>query len=146
MDRPVPNPWRSWRRNQRKIADLDGVLDPVSFVDFGESITVTIAVVVVAVLIVFVLLPLLGVAFELIVLLALLGSGIVGRVALRRPWIIEATDLDRPEGSVAFAVKGWRRSSQAIDELARAISAAGPPDRLSEGSEQLPRLPVASRS
>jgi hypothetical protein len=51
MDRPVPNPWRSWRRKQRKIADLDGVLDPVSFVDFGESIAVTIAVVVVAVLI-----------------------------------------------------------------------------------------------
>jgi len=88
-----------------------------------------VAGVVVAVL-VFVFLPLLGIAFELVLLFLLLTSGIVGRVFLRRPWIIEATNLDNPDRSAAFPVKGWRASGEAIHELASAIPASGLPDNL----------------
>jgi hypothetical protein len=52
---------------------------------------------------------------------------------LRRPWIIEAIDLDRPERSTSFAVKGWWHSRGAIAELSEALVANGPPNRLREG-------------
>jgi hypothetical protein len=52
---------------------------------------------------------------------------------LCRPWIVEARNLAHPEHSVAFAVRGWRRSGEAIVELRRAIPAGGPPVRLAGG-------------
>ena len=112
--------------------------------DFSEGlagILVGAAIAVLLAVVVFGLLPLIGIALEFAVLLALLGSGIVGRVLLRRPWTIEAIDLDRPERSAAFAVKGWRRSRRAIAELSEAIVANGPPHRLREG---VPVAPSAS--
>jgi hypothetical protein len=92
-----------------------------------ESIVLSIAMAILLVLIVLVLWPLLGIAFELVLLFLLLSSGIVGRVLLRRPWTVEAVNLDRPERSTAFGVKGWRRSGQAIEELRRAIAAGQTP-------------------
>jgi hypothetical protein len=102
-----------------------------AFLGIDDSIVATLVAAVAVALVVFVLWPLLGIAFELVLLFLLLTSGIVGRVLLRRPWIVEAANLDHPERSTAFGVKGWRRSGEAIEELARAIPAAGVPARLS---------------
>lgn len=81
-------------------------------------------------LLVFLLPPLVGVALEIVLLLMLLSSGIIGRVLLRRPWTIEAVNLGHPQRSAAFAVKGWRRSSQVIDELSRTLPASGLPQQI----------------
>jgi hypothetical protein len=95
-----------------------------------SSIVASIAVAVLIAVRVFLLLPLIGIALELILVFVVLSSGIVGRLVLRRPWIIEARNLDDPERSISFKVKGWRRSGQAIEELIRAIPASGLPAEL----------------
>jgi len=75
---------------------------------------------------------LLGIAFELVLLAAVLASGLFGRVVLRRPWTIEAVNIDRPGVRSAFAVPGWRRSRRALTALATAIETTGPPSALPE--------------
>lgn len=107
-------------------------------IDFGEAFqgdspVAVIAAIVLLVIAVFVLLPLLGVALELIALVFLLGSGLIGRVLLGRPWIVLAERIGDPEERVAFAVKGWHNSNEALRELRTAIAAAGPPDRIAAG-------------
>jgi len=87
-------------------------------------------------------LPLLGVALELIALFVVIVSGLFGRVVLRRPWIVTAEKLGDPEERVAFAVKGWRDSSEALRELRTAIAAAGPPERLARGKKLATRPAV----
>lgn len=100
----------------------------------GDNLPLAIAIAVGVALLVLVLLPLIGVAIEIVLLILLLSSGIAGRVLLRRPWIVEAVNLTHPQRSVAFAVKGWRQSSQAIDELAAAVRASGQPEQVSGGT------------
>lgn len=100
--------------------------------DLLGGILLVVAAVVVVVLFVFVVIPLAGILLELLLLAFLLGSGIVGRVLLRRPWIIEAVDVAQPERVSAFAVRGWRRSRRALGELAAAIEANGTPAGLAE--------------
>jgi hypothetical protein len=102
-------------------------------VDFGEAFqgdspAAVIAAIVLLVIAVFVLLPLLGVALELIALIFLLGSGLLGRVLLGRPWIVLAEKIGDHEERVAFAVKGWRQSSEALHELRTAVAASGRSD------------------
>ena len=142
LDRPPPNLRRLWRQN-RKEADEVNWLDAAWWME-GDSIVLGIAAVVVLVLVIFVLLPLLGIALELIAVLFLLSSGVIGRVILRRPWIVEAQELGDPEERVAFAVKGWRDSSQALRELRTAIAATGPPERLTVGEPLTTKRPSAS--
>jgi hypothetical protein len=86
----------------------------------------------VAILVV-VLLPLIGLALELILVVLLLGSGLVGRLLLRRPWTIEAQALGAEQRSVSYAVKGWGRSGRAVEEIATAIETSAPPDRITKG-------------
>lgn len=128
LDRPVPKIRRSLRGANDEIA-LEGGLEALS-AGAGDSIPLAIGVAVGVALLVFILLPLIGVALEIVLLLMLLSSGIVGRVLLRRPWTIEAANLGQPQRSAAFAVKGWRRSSQVIGELSRTIPASGLPQQI----------------
>jgi hypothetical protein len=138
VERPLPNLRRLFKANRKEAADgmewlpLDGLDSPAAM----------IAGAVVIALLVLILLPLLGVALELIALLLLIVSGLFGRVVLRRPWVVTAEKLGSPEERVAFAVQGWRDSSQALRELRTTIAAAGPPERLSHG-EALATRPAA---
>lgn len=87
-----------------------------------------------------ILIPVLGVALELIVLFALIWSGLVGRLLLGHPWVVEARNLDDGERAVAYAVKGFRNAGRATRELSAAVAAGGPPERLSGGQRTvLPR-------
>jgi len=135
VERPLPSLRRRFKANRKEAADgmewlpLDGLGSPAAM----------IAGVVVTALLVLVVLPLLGVALELIAILFLLASGIFSRVVLRRPWIVTAEKLGDPEERVAFAVKGWRESSEALRELRTTIASAGPPERLAHGK------PLATR-
>jgi hypothetical protein len=130
MNRPLPTLRGRWGRQDGETAVKRG-MDVVS-IDPTESILATIAGFVLVVLIVFVFFPLIGVAFELALVFLVLSSGILGRVVLRQPWIVEAANLDHPDRSTAFAVKGWRRSGEAIEALTQAIPATGLPSHLSE--------------
>jgi len=132
LDRPVPKIRCSLRDADSQVA-LEGGLETLSS-GLDDSIPLAIGAAIVVALLALFLLPLIGVALEIAILVALLSSGIVGRVLLRRPWIIEAVNLDHPQRSAAFAVKGWRRSSRAIRELTTAIPVSGPPERVSDGT------------
>ncbi len=86
-------------------------------------------------LVLIVLLPLLGVALEIVALIFVLCSGLAGRLLLGKPWWVEAVPLggDVEERGV-YAVRGWRASREAVPELATAIRATGePPQRLAHG-------------
>lgn len=96
--------------------------DPLDGFDFFDSVTVTLVIAGALLLILFVILPLLGVAAELIVVLAALGFGLFSRLVLRRPWIVEAKPLGGGE-TRRIAVRGWRASARAVDEVASRISA-----------------------
>ena len=130
MNRPLPDLRRRWGEKNRDRATTAGI-EAVSFT-IMDSIVLSIAAGIVVALLVFVLLPLLGIALELILIFLLLTSGILGRVFLRRPWIVEAINLEHPDRSTTYGVKGWRRSGQAIEELTRTIPATGLPPKLSD--------------
>ncbi|HET9677393.1 MAG TPA: hypothetical protein VFP21_07820 [Solirubrobacterales bacterium] len=145
LDRPAPNLRRSFKANREEATEagvLDGIFGAPNLTDSGASIALGIAVL----LVILILLPLLGVALELIALLFLVFSGVVARVVFHRPWIILAEKLGDPEERVAFAVKGWRDSSQALRELRTAIAATGPPERLTVGEPLATKRPTASSS
>jgi|GEM_PF-1266514 len=125
LDRPVPKIRKSLRTTNDELA-LEGGLEALS-AGVGDSIPLAIGVSIAVALLIFFLLPLVGIALEIALLLMLLSSGIVGRVLLRRPWTIEAVNLDHPQRSAAFAVKGWKQSGRAIDELSKTIPVSGLP-------------------
>jgi hypothetical protein len=138
MERPLPNLRKLWRQNRREVSGGD-LIDASFSLDAIDSLWPALAFALFALLIILVLLPLLGVALELIAVLFLLASGLFSRVVLRRPWIVTAEKLGDPEERVAFAVKGWRGSSEALRELRTTIAATGPPERLAHGE------PLATR-
>jgi hypothetical protein len=120
--------------------DESNLVDGIFALEGVLGTAIGLIAVVLAVAVVLVLLPLIGVALELAFLGLLLASGLIGRVVLRRPWTVEAIDLDDGERSVAFAVKGFGAAGRAAEELAQAISASGPPERLAAGTRAtLPR-------
>lgn len=106
---------------------VDRGLDLWALPDVSDGLPAAIGIAIAAVVLIFVFLPLVGVVLELAILIVLLCSGIVGRVFLRRPWVIEAVNLDDPERSTTFAVGGWRQSQRAIEALAQRIPASGVP-------------------
>jgi hypothetical protein len=136
LDRPVPRIRRSLGKVNDEVA-LESGLEASSV---GDSIPLAVGIAVAVALLVFILLPLIGVALEIVLLLMLLSSGIVGRVLLRRPWTIEAINLVHPQRSAAFAVKGWQRSTRAIDELVKTIPASGLPQHIAGG------IPIAVKA
>ena len=137
LDRPLPS-LRRWRKKKEGEPDAGSAVDFLG-IDLIDGTVLGLAIIAVVLLIVFVLVPLIGIAIELIVLAFLFGSSLIGRVVFRRPWIVEAVKVDELEERIAFGVKGWRQSSQALQELRTAIPATGPPERLTVGE------PLATR-
>ena len=138
LERPVPSLRKLWRNGKREVSGGD-LLDASFGLDAIDAFWPALAFALFVLLVILVLLPLLGVALELIAILLLLISGLFGRVVLRRPWIVTAEKLGDPEERVAFAVKGWRDSGEALRELRTTIAATGPPERLAHGE------PLATR-
>lgn len=126
LDRPLPNLRRRFqagRKEELEDATVEGLFS--TYIDGGWW---AIALAAAVLLIVFVLLPLLGVALELIALIFVLCSGVAGRVVFGRPWTVEAVTRDGGGRSVSFPVKGWHRAGEAAAELAREIAAGGRPE------------------
>ncbi len=145
LNRPVPKlfrPRRVRRRDAANAADragsIFGWVDPMMGVDVGDSLALLALVIgafILFLLVVFVLLPLIGIALELAIVIAFVGSGLFGRLVLRRPWTIAAISLDAPQRRTAFAVTGWRRSGRALAALAAAIETTWPPAALPEAEQ-----------
>jgi hypothetical protein len=133
LDRGLPKLGRSFRRG-RKEAEDSGFLDGTLAFEGLTGTVLGLIAAVFAVAVVVVLLPLLGIALELGLLVLLLASGLFGRVVLRRPWTVEAINLDDGERSVAFAVTGFSAAGRAAEELAGTISTSGPPHQLPQGA------------
>jgi hypothetical protein len=134
LDRPMPNLRRLWRKGKRE-GSAEDLLDAGFALEAVDAFWPTVAIAIFVALVILVLLPLLGIALELIALIFLLVSGLFSRIVLRRPWIVTAEKLGDPEERVAFAVKGWRDSSEALRELRTTLAAAGPPERLARGEK-----------
>jgi hypothetical protein len=147
LDRPAPKPFSRWR--SRRTARDDGAIGDSwglsALMDGLDGLAVVVTVIAAILLVVFVVLPLLGIAFELALLLGLLAASLFGRVVLRRPWTIEAVSIEDPTRRSAFAVTGWRRSRRALTALAAAVETTGPPAALPE-AEPLPREQALSRT
>ena len=111
-------------KDRREDLALEGGVEML-FAD--SSIAVTVALAVGFALFVLVVLPLIGLALELILLVAILGIGLIGRLVFRRPWIVEAVNLDHPQRSEEFGVKGWGESGRAVAQLSTAIQVSGFP-------------------
>jgi hypothetical protein len=142
MDRDAPNLRKRFGRGRK---ESDGWFDlplPDLF-DSAAGLAILAATVIVLLLLFFVLLPLIGLLLELLVLFVVLSSGLFGKLLLGRPWTVEARNLDDPERSVAYAIKGYRRAGDAVTELASAIGAVGPPERLTAGERTLLPRPEA---
>jgi hypothetical protein len=127
LERPLADLRRRIRERRREI-DAGDALDAIWVLDGVDSLGVAISLSVAAILVVVVLLPLLGIALELVVVLVVVAWGAFARIALRRPWVIEARNLDDATRSSSYAVPGWRASGRAIEELRAAIAVGGPPD------------------
>ena len=118
---------RQWRvrrrwltiRRPRWHGKRDPGLDGLDFIDlFDDPISgivgLVVGVVFVVLLAVFVL-PLVLFLGELLLLIPLALLGVLGRLLLRRPWIIEARC---GPSVVRTEVAGWRNSSREISRLA----------------------------
>jgi hypothetical protein len=143
LNRSPPKPWTRWsrRRKREDEGDLPGGWLPdavLTGMDGLGGFAFVVGAFVVIALFVFLLLPLIGIAFEFALLIGFVMSGLFGRVVLRRPWTIEAVSLDEPTRRHAFAVVGWRRSRRALAELAAAIETTGPPGALLEADPIAP--------
>jgi hypothetical protein len=132
LDRPLPDLRKRFNEYRRENSG-DLLFDASWGVDFGDSVWASLALAFFVAILVVVLLPLIGLALELILVVLLLGSGLVGRLLLRRPWSIEAQDLGGEQRPASYAVKGWGRSGRAVEEIATAIETSAPPDRIAEG-------------
>jgi hypothetical protein len=117
-----------WTRKRRDLPakGLSNLGQGLGGVDFGEQGVLVIVAVVAAILI---LIPLLFFGIELIVLGVLLAAGIVARVLLRRPWVIEARSSDplSPGRQLEWRVTGWRKSGKLIDQVISDLAAGREP-------------------
>lgn len=126
MDRPLPDPRGRFKADKGESLAQAGI-ETLNAVDLIDSPLAAVAIAAATLLIFLVLLPLLGFALELLLVLLVIWSGIVARLLLGRPWVVEAVDLDDATRSDAFPIKGWRGSGRAVEELKRAIAVSGAP-------------------
>jgi len=126
MDKPLPDPRGLFRRDRDESLANAGI-ETLNAIDLMDSPVAALAIAAAALLIFLVLLPLIGFALELLLVLLVIWSGIAARLFLGRPWIVEAVNLDDASRSAAFPVKGWRGSGRAVEELKRSIVTSGTP-------------------
>jgi hypothetical protein len=126
LDRPLPSLRKRFRRPRGEQVE-EGVFEGLLNTDWSEG-AAGIAVTVGFLLVILVVLPLLGVALELIALIFILGAGLFGRIVLGRPWTVEAMERGGQGQSARFPVKGWRRAGETAAQLAREIEITGRPE------------------
>ncbi len=61
---------------------------------------------------------------ELVLVLAAVGLGVLGRVLFRRPWTVEAR-VDGTDRGGEWKVTGWRASGELVDSMAERLQSTG---------------------
>lgn len=104
---------------------MGGTPSDVGNLSSGEGLVLLAAAVAAVVL----LIPILFFGIELIILGALMAGGILGRVVLRRPWVIEAKSSDplTPGRLLEWRVRGWRKSGRLINQVIADLAAGREP-------------------
>jgi hypothetical protein len=137
----LPSTWRGWyeKRAERKRKEkLHGFRvrnvsqdddHPGGGAGFGMTPDVVIIFVLALIvglgLLFFVVWPLLAIAVELVVAIALLFAGLVGRLAFGHPWTVEAR---RDDGEVqTWRVRGYGPMRAAVHQIAEDLAAGTPP-------------------
>jgi hypothetical protein len=112
-------------RRRRDDGGVDGLPDLGDLGAADEAagaIVLVLGLVVLAVLAVVFVWPLLALAVELLIALILVLAGLVARIVLRRPWIVEAST---PGGAsrLRYRVRGYRAMRRVCAELADRLAA-----------------------
>lgn len=128
-----------WGRFRRRISGVtrrvrggaDAAEELSGAVGYADDVLGAVVAVVVVVLLVaaavFFVIPLLVVLVDLLVLLVLALLALVARVALRRPWLVDAHVADGAH--LRWRVVGWRASGAKVDEVADQLATGiVPPD------------------
>ena len=79
-----------------------------------EAFFVVVLAIVAIVLFVLFVVPVLIALVEVVLLLLLVLAGVAARVALRRPWIVDARVRGDVGVPLSWKVVGWRRSGEVI--------------------------------
>jgi hypothetical protein len=151
ISRSLPR-WRKMRMGKISPGDAaEAAWWSIPTPDFGDvggldDFAAAIALVVAAVVIALVLIPLLLFGIELVIAGLVIAVGILARGLLGRPWVVQAIPGDRASDSLAWRVRGWRRSGRLIDEVAASL-ASGLTPAPAEDAELMstPALGVGSR-
>lgn len=118
--------WVPWRfRRRRRSTSLDGVELPLDIASIADGPFVVIGVVAVIVLFAFTVVPMVLALIEISILVLLVAAGVLARVLLRRPWIVDVERLDAP-GRTSWKVVGLRRSGELITALATQLQSGQP--------------------
>lgn len=100
---------------------------PFGFDGAGGILAAIVVAIVVAVLLAY-LIPLLIFILEVLLILAVIGIAVFGRVVLRKPWRLVLRPVDEGGGTRAWHVVGWRSSRRAIAAIKDAVQAGREPD------------------
>lgn len=63
---------------------------------------------------------------EVLIVVVILAVTLAAKFLFRRPWFVEATTKGPPARRRRWAVVGWRRTNEVMDEMARAFEAGTP--------------------
>ena len=125
----------TWKRRGVAADAVSGLGQGIGGVDLQEGALVVVAALAAALIVI----PLLFFGLELIVLGALLAAGVVGRVLLQRPWVIEARSSESPHG---WTSPGVARHRVAGVRQAHRPGRLGPRGRTRAAAEQPPAMSV----
>jgi hypothetical protein len=118
---PLRRQGKKVQRNADGIVDVGCLFDELGLVILAIALVVLLVVIVLVVFVV----PLVLAAVDVVVVLVVAGAGLVGRVAFRRPWTIEARADD---GTVqTWKVVGWGASRERAGEIAQLLDAGVSP-------------------
>lgn len=112
-----------WRGADLRKIDLSGfdLADLLAEVPgVGLAIALVVVGAAVALLLVTFVLPAVALLVELAVIALIAALGLLGRVVLRRPWLIRASEVGG-EREIVRRVVGFRDSSEAVEALAEQI-------------------------
>lgn len=114
----------TWKRRGDIAQPLASLGQGLGGVDLREGTVIVLAVVAALILV-----PLLFFGVELLILGAVLAVGLLSRVFLRKPWMVEARSSDPLTSArqLEWHVSGWRRSGKLIDQVASDLAAGREP-------------------
>jgi len=118
-----------WRGRGRSLDFMDGA----DLVDAGADLPVVgvilgvVALVLLAIAAVLFIVPAVIFLVELLIVVAVVGVGLLGRMLFGRPWTVEAHQR-HADHAYEWKVQGWRPSRDLVHSIAERLRTTGPPE------------------